>query len=245
MRESTYDGDPRWVYALRATSRPYVTHVYPMAANPGQTVEVKPVGSAKLVSPRVKLQAPTEPGIHQVQLDLGGFKTNPVTFLVSPLPQALEQEPNDEPAKATRVTIPCGINGRIGKKRDLDHFVFAAKKGKAIRFEVKARRFGTPLVSSLHAVLDVLNAKGAVLAGNSDTHGKEAALVFTPPADGDYVLRVRDLNSKGGDTAVYHVEADWDRPDFSLRCDPDKAMIGPGSSTAWYVLAVYWLPRSV
>jgi hypothetical protein len=235
VRESTYDGDARWVYALRATNRPYVTHVYPMAANPGQTVEVEPVGSAKAVRPRVKLQAPREPGLHQVQLDLGGVKTNPVTFLVSPLPQVLEQEPNDEPAKATRVTVPCGINGRIGKKRDLDHFVFAAKKGKAIRFEVKARRFGTPLVSSLHSVLDVLDAKGKVIAGNSDTHAKEAALVFTPPADGDYVLRVRDLNSKGGDTAVYHVEADWDRPDFSLRCDPDKAMIGPGSRTAWYV----------
>jgi hypothetical protein len=59
--------------------------------------------------------------------------------------------------------------------------------------------------------------------------------VFTPPADGDFVLRVRDLNSKGGDTAGYHVEADFARPDFSLRCDPDKAMIGPGSATAWYV----------
>ncbi len=235
VRESTYDGDARWVYALRATNRPYVTHVYPLAANPGQTVEVEPVGTAKAVRPRVALQAPKEPGLHQVQLNLDGFKTNPVTFLVSPLPQVLEQEPNDEPAKATRVTVPCGINGRIGKKRDLDHFVFAAKKGKAVRFEVKARRFGTPLSSSLHAVLDVLNAKGAVLAGNSDTHGKEALLIFTPPADGDYVLRVRDLNSKGGDTAIYHIEADWDRPDFSLRCDPDKAMIGPGSSTAWYV----------
>jgi hypothetical protein len=235
VRESTYDGDPRWAYALRATNRPYVTHVYPMAANPGQTVEVEPVGSAKAVRPRVKLQAPKEPGIHQVQLDLDGLKTNPVTFVVSPLPQVLEQEPNDDPAKATRVTVPCGINGRIGKKRDLDHFAFAATKGKAVRFEVKARRFGTPLCSSLHAVLDVLSAKGAVVASNSDTHGKEALLVFTPPADGDYVLRVRDLNSKGGDTAVYYIEADWDRPDFSLRCDPDKAMIGPGSSTAWYV----------
>ncbi|HYT95430.1 MAG TPA: hypothetical protein VEL76_42315, partial [Gemmataceae bacterium] len=130
---------------------------------------------------------------------------------------------------------PCGINGRIGKKRDLDHFVFAAKKGQAIRFETKARRFGTPLCSSLHAVLDVLSTKGAVLVSNDDTHGKEAALVFTPPADGDYVLRVRDLNSKGGDTAIYHIEADHARPDFTLRCDPDKAMIGPGSSTAWYI----------
>src|SRR5207253_1602333 len=67
---------------------------------------------------------------------------------------------------------------------------------------------------------------------------KEAMLVFTPPADGDYVVRVRDLNSKGGDAAVYYLEADFARPDFTLRCDPDKAMIGPGSSTAWYVHVV-------
>src|SRR5262249_50531793 len=71
-----------------------------------------------------------------------------------------------------------------------------------------------------------------------DLFGKDAGLVFTPPADGDYVLCLRDLNSKGGDTAVYYLEADWARPDFTLRCDPDKAMIGPGSSTAWYVHVV-------
>src|SRR5439155_10324369 len=76
------------------------------------------------------------------------------------------------------------------------------------------------------------------IATSDDTHGKEAMLVFTPPADGDYVIRVRDLNSKGGDTAVYYLEADLARPDFTLRCDPDKAMIGPGSSTAWYVHVV-------
>src|SRR6266851_3171541 len=80
-----------------------------------------------------------------------------------------------------------------------------------------------------------MTSKGAVLANNDDTFGKDAALVFTPPADGDYVLRIRDLNSKGGATDVYYIEADWARPDFTLRCDPDKAMIGPGSSAAWYV----------
>jgi hypothetical protein len=237
VRESTYDGDPRWAYALLATNRPYVSHVYPMAGNPGQVIEVEPVGSARTVSPRVKLQAPREPGIHLLQLDLGnGVKTNPVSFLVSPLPQVQEQEPNDSEATATRVTIPCGINGQIGKRRDLDHFVFAAKKGQAIHFQVRARRFGTPLVSSLHAVLEVRDVKGTVvLAGNDTTHGQEAAVLFTPPADGDFVLRIRDLNSKGADTAVYYIEADFARQDFTLRCDPDKAMIGPGSSTAWYV----------
>ena len=89
--------------------------------------------------------------------------------------------------QATRVTMPCGINGRIGKTRDLDHFVFAAKKGKAIRFEVKARRFGTLLLSSLDSVLDVLTPKGQGAGQQRRRHGKDAALVFTPPADGDYV----------------------------------------------------------
>jgi len=74
-----------------------------------------------------------------------------------------------------------------------------------------------------------------VLASNDDAFGKDAALTFTPPADGEYVLRIRDLNSKGGPTFVYYIEADYARPDFTLVCDPDKANIGPGASAAWYV----------
>jgi Bacterial pre-peptidase C-terminal domain len=236
VRDSTYAGDPRWVYALLATSRPYVAHTFPMAGNPGQVIEVEPVGSAKAVKARVAVPLPAEPGIHELRLDLDGGQSNPAPFVVSPLPQVIEQEPNDTPEQATRVTLPCGINGRIGAKRDLDHFVFTAAKGKAIRFEVKARRFGTPLRSGLDSFLEVLTPQGQVLASNDDAFGKDAALVFTPPADGDYVLCIRDLNSKGGDNSVYYIEADWARPDFTLRCDPDKAMIGPGSSTAWYVV---------
>jgi hypothetical protein len=235
IRDSKYDGDPRWVYAIVASDRPYVTNVYPMAGNPGQTIDVEPVGSIKGVAPRVPLQVPSEPGLQEVQLEIGGKKTNPTAFIVSSLPQILEQEPNDTPEQATRIAIPCGINGRIGTSRDLDHYRFAAMKGKAIRFEVMARRFGTVLLSSLDSVLDIMTPKGQVLASNDDTFGKDAALVFTPPADGDYILRIRDLNNKGGDTAVYYIEATLARPDFTLRCDPEKAMIGPGSSTAWHI----------
>src|SRR5207247_4641703 len=143
----------------------------------------------------------------QVQFDINGGTTNPATFIVSKLPQVLEKEPNDTPEQATRITLPAGINGRIDKKRDLDHYVFAATKDQAIRFEVKARRFGTLLNSSVHAAVEIMNAKGAILAGSDDSHGKEATLGFTPPADGDYVLRVRDLNSKGGESFVYYIEA--------------------------------------
>jgi hypothetical protein len=241
IRDSKYDGDPRWVYALCVSSRPYVTNVYPMAGNPGREVEVEPIGSAHDRQAHVKLRAPGEPGMYEVPLDVGGTKTNPAPFLVSPLPQVLEHEPNDTPEQANRITIPCGINGRIGRRRDLDHFVFRAVKGQAVRFEVKARRFGTALHSSLDSVLDIMTPKGAIVANNDDTAldgyvlYKDSSLVFTPPADGDYILRIRDLNNKGGDTAVYFIEADWARPDFTLRTDPDKAMLGPGASSAWHV----------
>ncbi|MSQ94379.1 MAG: pre-peptidase [Gemmataceae bacterium] len=238
VRESTYDGDPRWVYAIVATNQPYISHVFPMAGNPGQVIDVEPIGSARAAQEKVKLAIPGTFGVQQIQLDVGGKKTNPATFIVSKLTQFSELEPNDEPEKANRVTLPIGINGRIGKKRDIDHYVFDAKKGKPIRFELKARRFGTLLNSSLHGILEIMTPKGLVIASNDTTHGLEASLVFTPATDGDLVLRVRDLNSKGSESAVYNVEADWALPDFTVRCDPDKAMIGPGSSTAWYVHVV-------
>jgi hypothetical protein len=235
IRDSKYDGDPRWVYAILATNRPYITCVYPMAANPGQCLDVAPATLTGSTLGKVKLHAPGTPGVEEVQLDLGGVQSNPVPLIVSPLLQVLEIEPNDTPEQATPITIPCGINGRIAPARDLDHFRFAAAKGKAVRFEVKARRLGSVLHSSLDSVLDVMTEKGQILASNDDAIGKDSVLVFSPPADGDYILRIRDLNNKGGDTAVYFIEADWAQPDFTLRCDPDKAMIGPGSSTAWYV----------
>src|SRR5262249_6630879 len=161
---------------LTVTPKPYLTHVFPMAANPGQSVTVEAVGSARLVKPRLAVTAPAAPGVHEVQFDVDGKKTNPTALVVSALPQASEQEPNDTPEQAQRWTVRCGINGRIGARRDLDHFVFKAAKGKAVRFEVKARRFGTPLRSALDSVLDVMTPKGQVLASNDDAFGKDAGL---------------------------------------------------------------------
>jgi hypothetical protein len=236
VRDSTYEGDKSWTYALRLTNRPYASHIFPMAGNPGATIAVEPIGSAGLVAPKVNIKVPSEPGIHVVQLDVKGEQTNPVTVISSSLPQVVEQEPNDDMEKATRVTLPCGINGQIGQPRDLDHYVFAAKKGQMVRFDLRARRFGTLLNSTLHGSLEVMTPKGVVVAGNDLSHGlAEASMVFTPSVDGDYILRVRDLNSKGAPSSVYYIEATLAEPDFTARCDPDKTMIGPGTSTPWYV----------
>jgi hypothetical protein len=237
VRDSKYDGDPRWPYALCVTDKPYAAHTFPFAGQPGQPLTVETVGSAAKVAPKVALTLPTAPGLHRLALPLTGGLTNPVAMIVSPLPQIVEHEPNDTPAQAQSLPIPCGVSGRIDRPRDLDYFRFHGEKGKAIRFEVKARRFGGPLQSQLDSVLEVLSPKGQMLAANDDdpATGKDSVLTFVPSADGDYFLRIRDLNSKGGPGHVYYLEADHARPDFTLRCDPDKAMLGPGGRTAWYV----------
>jgi hypothetical protein len=232
VRDAKYDGDARWAYALTVTDRPYVQHLFPPAGNPGKTIEVQPVGTARLVRPTWSLTVPTEPGLRLVTLP---GSTNPAPLVVTPLPLATEAEPNDDPGHATRVPLPGGANGRVGARGDLDHYVFAARKGKAVRMEVFARRFGTVLRSRLDGVLDVMTPDGKVLATNDDLTGKDPGLTFTPPADGDYVARVRDLNNRGSDAHVYYLELDHAKPDFTIKCDPSKASVGAGSRTAWYV----------
>jgi hypothetical protein len=235
VRDAKYDGDARWAYALSITDAPRALYSFPLAVNPGTTAKAEPVGSAATAGKGWTLTAPNAAGIHTVPLRLGAAETNPIPVVVTALPLVEEAEPNDTPKQATRLPLPGGANGRIGQKRDLDHYVFAAKKGQAVRLEVFARRFGTPLTSRLDAVLDVMTPDGKPLASNDDLNGKDPGLVFAVPADGEYVVRVRDLNNKGGDGFVYYLECDFARPDFTLKCDPSKAMIGPGARTAWYV----------
>jgi Bacterial pre-peptidase C-terminal domain len=235
VRDAKYDGDPRWTYALAITDRPAAAHAFPLAVNPGTKIMLEPVGSAKAIAQLWDATAPSVPGIHAVSLRHGAHETNPVPVVATNLPLANETEPNDKPKEATRLSIPGGMNARIGTKRDLDHFVFAGKKGVPIAFEIFARRFGTPLRSRLDSIVDIMTPDGRVLASNDDATGKDAALTFAAPADGDYVLRVRDLNNKGGDGFAYFLAAEAAKPDFALKLDPAKAMIGPGSRTAWYV----------
>jgi hypothetical protein len=239
VRDAKYDGDARWAYALLATTKPYTAHTFPMAGNPGQALTVEPISPAGSM-PAVPFPVPSEIGLRSVALPINAESSNLVAFVVSSLPQVTEAEPNDTPAQAQRLNLPCGVNGRIGKPRDLDYFRFKGEKGKAVRFEVKARRFGTPLQSALDSILEVLDDKGRILAANDDdpTTGKDALLTFTPSADGEYLLRLRDLNSKGGPAFVYYLEADYAKPDFSIRCDGARAHVGPGGRTAWYVHVV-------
>jgi hypothetical protein len=228
IRDVRYHGNPNWVYRLTITRRPWVTAVLPLAARPGETAELHLVG-ANLGAAPIPWTAPKDaaPGVRDVQLRQGDALTNSVPVWVSDLPERLKPE-GDEPL---RLDLPCGVSGRISAENETDSFVFHAAKGQRFVFEVEARRLG----SALDPVLSLEDAKGKELASNDDAVGKDSRLEWEAPEDGNYTLLLRDLNSRGGQEFVYHLAARRQQPDFSLECDGDKAQIGPGGGTAWYV----------
>jgi hypothetical protein len=238
VRDVRYMGDPRWTYALTATRRPFVTAVHPLAVRRGGTTELRPVGSGLGGVTTIPLRVPDgwECGVRGVQLETPAGTTNPVSVVVSDLDESVETEDNNDFEHAGLLAVPGGVSGRMDADNDVDCYKFAAKKGQAFRFEIQARR----LDSLLDSYLAIIDHGGKELASNDDLTdagltSKDSRIDWAAPADGEYAVLVRDLNGRGGPAFVYHLTARPAEPDFALECDSDKALLGPGSSTAWYV----------
>ncbi|HWB14542.1 MAG TPA: serine protease [Pirellulales bacterium] len=59
-------------------------------------------------------------------------------------PATAENEPNDDPAHAQKISLPCDVAGAFFPAADVDVFEFEAKKGDEWWVEVASERFGLP-----------------------------------------------------------------------------------------------------
>jgi hypothetical protein len=59
-------------------------------------------------------------------------------------------------------------------------------------------------------------------------YGKDSRLRFTAPADGDYILRLRDVRGEKGEDYTYRVIAREPRPDFRLSVAPRNPNVPAG-----------------
>jgi hypothetical protein len=84
--------------------------------------------------------------------------------------------------------------------------------------------------------MKIRDAKGNVLAENDDAIGKDSRIDWTAPADGDYLVDVRDLAGHAGPTYYYNLTAEPLKPDFRVKFDTDRGMIAPGNRTAWFAI---------
>lgn len=239
VRDIRYQGNQYWEYCLEISGRPLIETVYPLAVAAKQTESLALVGELVGNDPMTSWSVPAlSPGIHSIELPLASGVTNPVSVVVSDLPLVREADAaNDLAPGAQLVTVPCGINGRIDREGDVDCFAFEAKKGEAISIEVVARR----AQSALDATIRILDEKGKQLVLNDDlrlgkrNHADSWIENWNAPADGKYVIEIRDVHLRGGEHFPYFLKLAKSEPYFELYLDSDKTLVTPGGSAALFV----------
>lgn len=237
-----YRGRADFVYRLSIGALPYLTHVFPLGAQRGTTAQVALFG-VNLPAPSLSFPVPPDSPPLRPLLLPGVPNLNPLPFAAGDYPETGETEPNDAQAQANRVSVPVTINGRIQKPGDMDHFVFAAQANQVLVMEVFARRLDSPL----DAHLSLRNAQGGLLAEADEyqdpltplvMHHADARLVYTFPAAGDYVLRIRDMEAAGGEEYAYRLAIAPPKPDFFLYTMPDNPRTGKGETAVISVKAI-------
>lgn len=244
IRDVIYRGRADFVYRLSIGQLPYITHVFPLGGKRDSMVpvELHGVNLPEAVHQSAFSNDPNPRRSLNVSSP-NGFLSNRVMLAAGDLPETLETEPNDSMPQAQRITLPLILNGRIQTRSDADWFVFTAKAGEKLSMSVLARRLGSPLDS----ILTLFNAKSAELMENDDTvdpaeplatHHADSYLAYTIPTAGDYYLRIKDAQQKGGDDFGYRLTIAPPQPDFTLRVTSDNPSVGQGDSSVITVEAL-------
>lgn len=127
------------------------------------------------------------------------------TFEVSNTPNVIETESNNIPESANTVALPSRINGVINPGGDEDYYVFEGTQGQRCVFSVKAYRLNNISQQFFNPTISVFDAKGVELGRSNGFYSLDPLLDVTLPADGPYLLRIRDLLHRGNPDSVYQL----------------------------------------
>jgi hypothetical protein len=243
IKDSIYRGREDFVYRIALGELPFVTSIFPLGGPTGARTTVAMKGWNL---PETSMTTePGEPGIQPLSMRKAGFVSNRVPFAADTLPEGQDQEPNNLPASAQKVSLPVIVNGHMDAPGDWDVFRFDGRAGDEIVAEVYARRLDSPLDS----MIKLTDAGGAQLAVNDDyedrasglnTHHADSFLSLRLPANGTYYLHLGDTQRKGGAEYAYRLRLSPPQPDFELRVVPSSISVRGGTSVP---LTVYALRR--
>lgn len=187
--------------------------VVPAGGKPGEKLTLRFTGDVGGDITQ-EVQLPGEPQFEYAVFakDDRGESPTGVPFRISPLDNTVEAEPNDAVAEATVAKAPGAFNGVIGKPGDIDFYKFTATKGQVLDIRV----YGRQLRSELDSIIAVHNANGGGIANNDDTGGPDSYIRFNPPADGEFLVSIRDHLNRGGDAYHYRIEVTPVTPKLEL-----------------------------
>ncbi len=215
-----FAGESTYVYRLTLTTGPYVDAALPLALSRGQSspltflgwnlpddlklAEISPAADATLhvlASPR-----------------FAGMLRLPV----------VEQRLFVAGEQRLPIDLPATLSGQLLAPRAQHEYSFAATKGQKLVFRSESRSLGF----ALDPVLTLCDGSGKQVAQNDDAarDNRESELSYTVPADGEYVLQVRDLHRQGGPRFVYRVTAGTSAADFALKLAAESFTLAAGKT---------------
>jgi len=171
--------------------------------NPGiSATKIKPVDAnrfeAKLtIAPDCRL------GFHPVRVRTTTGLTRVRTFHVGALKEINEKEPNSEFTSPQAIELDVTVNGVI-KSEDIDYFVVEAKADQRITAEIEGLRLGRTFFDPHIAIL---NSERFELATSDDSAllAQDGVVSIVAPADGKYIISVRDSSFGGNDASTYRL----------------------------------------
>lgn len=220
-------GAVSWLLAVRAPAQTTELELALTAAAPGRTVTLgfagEGLGFARTLwtsfPAETRLEAPAKArsdraaflvtvpqdcptGIGVVRLGASNRFSGPVLVLVDALPSVPLAGGHRSLATAQRVNLPVAVDGACAELGS-DFFIFAARAGQRVSVDVVAQRLG----SALDPWVRLLDVRGRELAFNEDSPGAgaDARLTHVVPADGDYVVQLRDSRHQGGEAHRYRL----------------------------------------
>ena len=243
INEALFRGRESFVYRITIGELPFVTGIFPLGGRVGELGKIEMNGwnlEKTTLAPPAK---DAKPGTHLIAATDGKLVSNYVPFALDTLPECMEKEPNDEPSKAQKVTLPIIINGRADRPGDWDVFEVEGKAGETIVAEVYARRLGSPFDS----FLKVTDAAGKIIALNDDhydaasglnTDHADSYVMVKLPAHGKYFIHLGDTRRHAGKEYAYRLRISLPQPDFVLRLLPSRLGIPSKGSAAVTVYAI-------
>lgn len=190
--------------------------IFPAGGKAGSVIEARILGDP--AGERTETIAlPAQPGNMAYFAGAEGEKPpSPNILRVSPYPNVVWE------GETVTTKLPVALNGILARPGESHTYAFSAKKGEAWRVRVYSRTLGAPVdariwIRSAKDPKHLVDADDTKLAdlGYPSSRGtwyikdqQDPAVVFQPPADGDYILGIEDTTGAGGPDHVYRVEID-------------------------------------
>lgn len=166
-----------------------------------QVLELKP--EANKVTAKVVIAADCPLGEHTAQIRARSGISEYRTFFVGPFAAVAEKEPNSDFAQPQAISLNVTVEGVV-QNEDVDYYVIEAKKDQRISIEIEGMRFGQTLFDPYIAILDEKRFELAV-ADDTPLLRQDAAASMKAPADGKYIIEVRDSAYGGNGNCRYRL----------------------------------------